>query len=188
MGKIAIDIDNTICNTSLFFGPMAEDYDRNVLHKNSVINYNKIVPRSDDWTKEELDYFLENYFNKESMNIPIKEDAVIYINKLKDLGNEIVFITNRGIREDDHTDLIVPSYLEKHHIPHDGIITGTNDKYKYLDDVEYFIDDAIRNREDALEKTKTKVIMFETDRTRDYNNDKMFKTSSWEEIYNYITK
>ena len=63
-----------------------------------------------------------------------------------------------------------------------------DDKYVYLDDVDYFIDDEIRNCEDALEKTKTKVIMFETDRTRDYNNDKMFKTSSWEEIFNYITK
>ena len=60
MSKIAIDIDNTICNTSEFFGPMAEDYDRNVLHKNNVINYDKIVPRSDNLTKEELSYFAEN--------------------------------------------------------------------------------------------------------------------------------
>ena len=71
MSKIAIDIDNTICNTSDFFGLMAENYDKNVLHKNNVINYDKIVPRSDDWSKEELAYFVENYFNKESINIPI---------------------------------------------------------------------------------------------------------------------
>ena len=114
--KIAIDIDNTICNTSDFLGPIAENYDRTILHKNNVINYDKIVPRSDNWTKEELTYFVENYFNKESINIPIKEDAVIYINKLKELGYEIVFITNRGIKEDDRTDLIVPEYLEKNNI------------------------------------------------------------------------
>ena len=188
MSKIAIDIDNTICNTSLFFGPMAEDYDRNVLHKNSVINYNKIVPRSDDWTKEELDYFLENYFNKESMNIPIKEDAVIYINKLKDLGNEIVFITNRGCKAGDYTDLIVADYLDKNNIPHDNIITKSNDKYVYLGDCDYFIDDAPFNCEQALENTDVKVIMMETNKTKDYSNDRIFKTNSWEEIYNYITK
>ena len=62
MSKIAIDIDNTICNTSDFFGPIAENYDRNVLHKNNVINYDKIVPRSDNWTKEELAYFVEKYY------------------------------------------------------------------------------------------------------------------------------
>lgn len=188
MSKVAIDIDNTICNTSEFFGTIAENYDRNILHKNNAINYDKVVPRSDDWTKEELSYFIENYFNKESINIPIKEDAVTYINKLKELGYEIVFITNRGIKEDDYTDLIVSEYLEKNNIPYDGIITKSNDKYKYLGDCDYFIDDAIRNCEDAVDNTNTKVIMLETNKTKDYNNDKIFKASNWEEIYDYIKK
>lgn len=186
MDKIAIDIDNTICNTSAFFGPMAEDYDKNILHKNSIINYDKVVPRSDDWSKEELAYFIENYFNRESINIPIKEDAVVYINKLKKLGYEIIFITNRGIKEDDHTDLIVPEYLEKNNIPYDKIITKSNDKYVYLDDCDYFIDDSIHNCEEAIEKTKTKVIMVETDKTKNYYNNKIFKASDWKEIYDYI--
>jgi len=188
MSKIAIDIDNTICNTSDFFASIAENYDRNILHKNNVINYDKIVPRSDDWSKEELASFIENYFNKESINIPIKEDAVTYINKLKELGYEIVFITNRGIKEDDHTDLIVTEYLEKNNIPYDNIVTKSNDKYMYLDDCDYFIDDAIHNCEDAVEKTNTKVIMIGTNKTKDYNNDKIFKASNWQEIYDYITK
>lgn len=186
MSKIAIDIDNTICNTSDFFGPIAENYDRTVLHKNNVINYDKIVPRSDDWSKEELSYFVENFFNKESINIPIKVDAVIYINKLKELGYEIVFITNRGIKEDDHTDLIVPKYLEKNNIPYDNIITKSNDKYMYLDDVDYFIDDAIRNCEEALEKTNTKVLMMRTKKTKDYTNDEIIIVNDWKEIFNYI--
>lgn len=113
MKKMAIDIDNTICNTSEFFGHLSEDYDRNVLHKNSKINYDKIIPRSEEWTDEELSYYIENIFNKESINIPIKEDASFYINKLKEEGFEIVFITNRGIKDNDHTDLIVSDYLEK---------------------------------------------------------------------------
>ena len=188
MSKIAIDIDNTICNTSEFFGSIAENYDRNILHKNNVINYDKVVPRSDDWTKEELSYFIENYFNKESINIPIKEDAVTYINKLKELGYEIVFITNRGIKEDDYTDLIVSEYLEENNIPYDDIITKSNDKYKYLCGCDYFIDDTIHNCEDAVNNTNTKVIMMETNKTKDYNNDKIFKTSNWEDIYNYIKK
>ena len=55
MSKIAIDIDNTLCDTSLsyFFAPLAKKYDREVLHKNNVMNYDKIIVRSDDWTKEE---------------------------------------------------------------------------------------------------------------------------------------
>lgn len=186
MSKIAIDIDNTICNTSDFFGPMAEDYDRNVLHKNNVINYDKVVHRSDNWSKEELSYFVENYFNKESINIPIKEDAILYINKLKELGYEIIFITNRGIKEDDHTDFIVQDYLERNNIPYDNIITKSNDKYMYLDGCDYFIDDAIWNCEEAYKKSKTKVIMMETNKTKDYKNDEIFKASNWKEIYSFI--
>ena len=80
MTKIAIDIDNTICNTTEFFGTFALKYDREVLQKNNNINFDKVVPRSDEWTKEELSGFIENIFNKESINIPIKETIIIYAN------------------------------------------------------------------------------------------------------------
>lgn len=186
MSKIAIDIDNTICNTSDFFGTIAENYDKNVLHKNNIINYDYTVPRSDAWSKEELSNFIENYFNKESINIPIKEDAVIYINKLKELGFEIIFITNRGTKEDDHSDLILPKYLEKNNIPYDNIITKLDDKYIYLYDCDYFIDDLIKNCELALEKSNARVMMMQTNKTKDYSNDKILKVNNWEEIYNFI--
>lgn len=186
MKKIAIDIDNTICNTSDFFGPLATHYDREILHKNSNIDYNKILPRSPEWTKEELSYFVENIFNVESINIPIKEDASLYINKLKEFGYEIIFITYRGFKDDDHTDLITPDYLKKHNIPYDNIITKTMDKYKCLDDCDYFIDDSIHNCEMAIEHTNSKVIMMSSNATKDYYNDKIYKVNNWKEVYNYI--
>ena len=186
MKKIAIDIDNTICNTSDYFGPLAKQYDKEILHKNSIIDYNKILPRSPEWTQQELSYFVENIFNKESINIPIKKDASLYINKLKDLGFEIIFITYRGSKEDDFTDLITPNYLKKHNIPYDNIITKTKDKYKYLDDCDYFIDDSIYNCEQAIEYTNSKVIMMSSNATKDYHNDKIIKVNNWQEIYNYI--
>ena len=76
--KIAIDIDNTICHTSDFYGELAIKYDREVLHKNSVINFDKVVPRSDSWTKEELSDFVENIFNKQAIDIPMRGGFIIY--------------------------------------------------------------------------------------------------------------
>ena len=128
----------------------------------------------------------ENIFNKESINIPIKKDAYIYINKLNDIGFEIVFITNRGIKEDDYTDLIVSDYLYRNNIPYNEIITKSNDKYKYLDNCDFFVDDAIHNCEQALDYSNSKVILMVTNKTKDYNNDKIFKASNWKEIYDYI--
>ena len=53
MKKIAVDIDNTICETTEHFGAVAEVYNKEVLHKDGPINYNRAIPRGDDWTEEE---------------------------------------------------------------------------------------------------------------------------------------
>ena len=97
-----------------------------------------------------------------------------------------MFITNRGIKDDDNTDLIVPDYLKKNKIPYDEIITKSNDKYKYLGDCEYFIDDDIKNCEEAVANTNVKVIMMATPKTKNYENSKIFKANSWKQIYDYI--
>ena len=108
MKKIAIDIDNTICNTSEYFRPFAEEYNDKVVNRNCAINYKRVLPRSEEWTEDELNYFLENIFYKEVINIPLKDNVSLYINKLRDMGYEIIFITNRGIKDGDITDTIVP--------------------------------------------------------------------------------
>ena len=123
MRKIAIDIDDTICNTSEFFGELAIKFEREVLHKNNIINFDKVVPE----------------------------------------------------------------YLDKNNIMYDEIITKSNDKYKYLDDVDYFVDDAIFNCEKALNKSNSKVIMMLTNKTRDYENDNIYKVNNWKEIFKYIS-
>ena len=56
----------------------------------------------------------------------------------------------------------------------------------YLDDVDYFIDDAIRNCEEAKEKSNAKVLMMRTNKTKDYINDEIIIVNNWEEIFNYI--
>jgi len=187
MSKIAIDIDNTLCDTSAFFAPLAKKYDREVLHKNNVMNYDKIIVRSDDWTKEELMTFVKNYFNKEVINVPVKEGASLYINKLKELGFEIIFITYRGTKEGDHSDLIIPDYLKKNNIPYDRIITRVTDKYTYLQKCEYFIDDDIINCEQAIEKTNCKVIMMSTPKTKGYTNSNISIVNNWQEVYEIIS-
>lgn len=184
--RIAIDIDNTICETSLFFGKLAEEYDKNILHKNNIIDYTKVMPRSKEWTSEELKFYVDNIFNKKSLDIPIKKDASKYIKKLKDSGHYIMFITNRGIKEDDKSDLIVEQYLEMNDIPYDRIITKSNDKYKYLDNYDFFIDDSIFNCEQTLNNTKCNVILIETNNNTNYQNNLIYKTKNWEDIYKYI--
>lgn len=188
MKKIAIDIDNTICETSSFYGKLAMEYDRDILHKKSNIDFKKVVPRSEDWNEEELLYYLESIYNKYALNIPLKDDVSLYINKLKEIGFEIIFITYRGLKDFDHTDLITSKYLEINNIPYDNIITGTENKYEYLRECDYFVDDAIRHCEEALDNTNCKVIMMKSDITKGYKNDQMFIANNWKEVFDYVER
>lgn len=186
MRKIAIDIDNTISNTSDFFRPFAEEFNNKIVNRNCQINYDKVLPRSEEWTEEELKEYMDSVFNKEAINIPVKEDASLYINKIKELGYEIIILTNRGIGENDHTDLVIPEYLAKNNIPYDEIVTRADDKAKYLSECDFFVDDLINNCENALENTNCQVIMMASKKTEGYHNDNIFRANNWQEVYNYI--
>lgn len=183
--KIAIDIDNTICKTTEFFGDVAIKFDREILKKNNAIDFNKVIPRSLDWSKDELQSFLQIYF-KELINVPILEEANKYINKFKDLGFYIVIITARGEKTDDYSDAITPDYLAKNNIQYDELIVKCSNKYKYLNDVDFFIDDSMHECDCAIQNTKCKVIMMKNKLNYSYKSPLVYKANGWEEIYNYI--
>ena len=185
--KIAIDIDNTICDTTNFFKELSIRYDREVLHKNNDIDFSKVVPRTTNWTNEELDYYIKNIFNKEAINIPIKRDVSYYIQELKNKGYYIIFITNRGIKDDDYTDRIVEEFLKKNDIPYDEIITKAKNKYQYLTNVDYFIDDSIEECEKMLSNSNCKIIIMESPQNINYTNAKLYKVKNWKEVFDYIT-
>jgi len=186
MKKIAIDIDNTICDTTDYFGKVAERFDKEVLHKNNVINYNRAVPRSDEWTEEETSLFFKTEFINEQLNIPIKKDVSLYLNKIKELGYEIVFITTRGYGIDYDAEGITKEFFKKNNILYDKLLTRVLEKYEYLDGYDYFIDDFIKQCEGALNNSSCKVIMMSALSNKEYTNDRIKKVNNWKEIYEYI--
>ena len=183
--KIAIDIDNTICKTTEFFGELAVNFDRNILHKYNNIDFNRIIPRSNEWTNDEMQRFLEIYF-METPNIPLIKDADTYINKLKNLGYYIVIITARGEKTDDNSDTLTPDYLAKNNIPYDELIVKCSDKYRYLSDVDFFIDDSMPECDGVSKNTNCKTIMMKTKLNSQYDNPFVYKANGWEDVYNYI--
>lgn len=61
MSKIAIDIDNTICNTSLFFDQMAEDYDKKYINYICYLIENHDTKIEDKQIKENYEVCLKLY-------------------------------------------------------------------------------------------------------------------------------
>ena len=183
--KIAIDIDNTISRTTEYIGNIAIKFDREILHKNNVIDFNKTIPRSPDWTSEELSLFLKNYF-EELINIPLLEDADKYIKKLKDAGYHIIIITARGEKPDDFSDEITGEYLVKNKIPYDELIVKCSNKFRFLNGVDFFIDDSIKECEGAVEHTDCQAILMSSELNSGYKNEKVYNAKNWKDVYNFI--
>ena len=187
MKKIAVDIDNTICETSNYVRDFAEYYDKEILHKNSKINYDRVVPRSDEWTLEETEQYFNYLFSNHAINIPVKENVVFYLEKLKENDFQIDFITTRGYGFNYDAEKVTKKFFEKNNIPYNKLIIGILEKFKYLDNYDYFIDDSIVQCEDAIKNnSKCKVIMMSSRENEGYNNDKIKKVKNWKEIYEYI--
>ncbi len=142
--KIGIDIDDTITNTCEFM----EDYissffniKKDYLKKNNIYYFNLPLEFKD----REKDFYL-SIFEKQILNIPIKENAKNIINKLKEEGNKIIIITAR--EKDTYIDPVLSTkrQLESYGISYDKILC-TKDKRKACIDekIDIFIDDSIRN-------------------------------------------
>ena len=148
---IGIDIDDTTVVTVKSMVKYGDKYDTEVLGREAKKdNLGQIKDRYYmkalyGWTEEEKFAFFDMYYKdvlEECYPLP---SAVEVINKLKDEGNEIVFITARltNVKNCD-TESITKSTLEKYNIPYDRLIMNVDNKLEFCKKygVEVFIDDS----------------------------------------------
>lgn len=72
-------------------------------------------------------------------------------------------------------------------VPYDEIITKAKNKYQYLTNVDYFIDDSIEECEKMLSNSNCKIIIMESPQNINYTNAKLYKVKNWKEVFDYIT-
>lgn len=181
--KIGIDIDDTIADT----------------WKCLIPHYSKVFNVSVDKLKKSLPYYpsvedkvtLEEYFQKVIpiydeyiMTVKLKDNVKEVIDKLYELGHTVIFITDRG-KEQTNAYENTKKYLDNHQIRYDKIILGASDKSTVCNEekIDLFIDNSIKHC-DFVSKTKTEILMFETEYNKDISKFKHVK--NWNEIYEYI--
>lgn len=184
--RIGIDVDDTITNSYDYIIDKVSEYynmDKELL-RNRNLTYDDFF-NSEEFPNYSI-YAEENY-NKYISNVPIKEDAVIYLNKLYDEGNEIYVITARHVGEYNNPYQITQDYLFKHHIPYSKIIVGTFDKGKTCEEenIDLFIDDSVNNCTSA-KKHNINVLLF--DARFNKNNNDFKRVNNWKEIYDIVHK
>lgn len=178
--RIGIDIDDTITNSWEYLIPIYRKIFNIEIDEKSLPYYDTVRD------KMSLEEFLEIGKQNENVmkEVPIKADASEFLNKLKEEGHTIIFITARGKSYEDPYKT-TKEYLDKHNIPYDKIIVDTWDKAKACQEekIDLFIDDAKKHCKE-VSNLGIDVLMMETNYNKDDTIIKYVK--NWKEVYNYI--
>lgn len=155
---IAIDIDDTLTDTFSYLLPYMIEYfkwDEEAVRKNAT--FYSSLPL--DWWEHEEE-FARRYYDRIIPNVPMKEGAVYYVNKLREEGHRITILTARTQRFYADPYRTCKESLDKNGLHYDEIICS-GDKGQVCKDkgVDVLIDDWWVNCE-AAQKAGTQAILF----------------------------
>lgn len=181
--RIGIDIDDTMADTFDYLMPyIAEFFDLDIKYlKNNNISYSTLPEKM----KERELEFAKKYYDKVIPSTPFKPKVAEYINKIKDLGHEIIIITARDktLYVDEYKTTI--KELKNNNINYDKLICNF-DKAKVckMEKIDLFIDDSIANC-NKVRQLGIKTILFNSkSNIRDKTN--LYRVDNWKEVYEKI--
>ena len=194
--KIGIDIDDTTFFTvksMLKYGNIFEeeisgkpiDRDNFGLIKNRYY-LNALY----GWDNETKFKFFDKYYKNVLEECIMLPDANTVIQKLKEEGDTIHFITARLMNiEGCDTEGITRKSLEKYHIPYDSLNLHILDKLCFFKEnkIDICIEDSFETCRQMTDNG-IKSILMTTKMNCDVNNQEIVRVNNWNEIYEEIKK
>ena len=187
--KIAIDIDDTIAHTTVNVLKYADKF---MIEKGLSLKNHNI-------SKKEDREYLKNIYDKED-NIKIEcfnkyykniledsemiSDANIIINKLKEVGNEIFFVTARSSEFNCDDKKLTEDFLNRYNINYDGLFIDEKEKVpKFLElGIDLCIDDSYDVCKNATENGIKALLMTSPLNEDTAINNEVTRVNSWAEI------
>lgn len=179
--RIGIDIDDTICDTWEYLMPyLSEYFDIDI---NKLKNIKGKYYEACNCSYEEYCKFAKEYYSKFCMEYKLKENVVEIINRLKNDGHQIIFITARSNNGFNDAYLESKNYLEKNNIYYDKLIVNAKDKGKICveEKIDLFIDDDINNCENVF-SNGINVLLFNNKYSMD-SCKKLKTVFNWNDVY-----
>lgn len=183
--RIGIDIDDTICDTWDFLIPHLSSYFK--IDINKLKNVQDAYYTACNVTFDEYCEFAKKYYPKFVMDYKLKENVKEIIEKLRNDGHEIIFITARSNKGFANPYKSSFDYLNKHNIYFDKLIVNIKDKAeKCLEEkIDIFIDDSVDNCK-AISDKGIKVLLFDASFNKKCS---LFKrVLDWNQVYEEIEK
>lgn len=181
--KIGIDIDDTMTDTFDYLMPyIAEFFKVDIKYlKDNNISYSNFPEKM---KKRELE-FAKKYYDKVIPNTPFKPKVAEYIDKIKDLGHEIIVITARDktLYTDEYKTTI--EQLKSNNISYDKLICDF-DKAKVckIEKIDLFIDDSIANCSKVNQLGIDTMLFNSKSNIKEKTN--LYRVDSWKDIYEKI--
>jgi len=194
--RIGIDIDDTTVITVNSMIKYADKYHTTVLDRKGT-NDNLGLIRNRyylevlyNWTPEEKWAFFDMYYkNVLEECIPMPRASEV-INKLKQDGHEIYFITARlnNISE-CKTEEITINTLSKANIKYDKLIIDAKDKITVCKEnsIEFFIEDSFETCQELADLNIPSILMT-TKMNENIQEGNIKRVHNWDEIYEEISK
>lgn len=187
--KIAIDIDDTIAHTTVNVLKYADKFmkekglslkNHNVSKKEDREYLKKLYDKEDSIKIECFNKYYKNILEDSEMI----SDANIIINKLKEVGNEIFFVTARSSEFNCDAKKLTEDFLNRYNINYDGLFIDEKEKVpKFLElGIDLCIDDSYDVCKNATKKGIKALLMTSPLNEDTAINNEVTRVNSWAEI------
>lgn len=182
--NIGVDIDDTITNS----------YETllTIISMKYGLNYKKIIQKNLNYEQiynslENFDTYKKDLHTFMAKAVPLKENVVEVLKKLKEEGNNIILITARNYDEYHEPYKITIEYLEKNSIPYNKLFVNISNKGELCkkENIDIFIDDNIKHC-NSVKNVGIRTVQFNTSFVPKL--DDVEHVSSWLEFYELIHK
>ena len=186
--KIGIDLDGVVFDSETTFRTYEEIYDIEELKGNNFVNREepKFQGRY-NWTKEQENRFMEEYYLKVSKESPLMAGFLPVFNLLKAQGHEFVVITARGDNVKEMVDDAI-RILNENNIKFDKYFWTVPDKLAICkqEKIDLMIDDDYKMAK-PISDGKIKTLYFrDTNMKKLPENEYLKEVNNWGDIYRYI--
>lgn len=192
--KIGIDIDDTTVLTVKAMLKYADKFEEEISHmptnrdKFGLIKNRYYLEALYGWDEKTKFEFFEKYYKNVLEECTILNNADKIIQRLKEEGNTIHFITARlmNIKNCD-TEKITKETLNKYNIPYDTLNLHINDKLKFCKEnkIDLLIEDSYETCKE-LSDNGIKSILITTKMNKEIETKEIIRTNNWDEIYEEI--
>lgn len=176
--NLGIDIDNVVSD---FDGELKKEFLKEDKRKRNtgVINSKlHIVSGQFDWSKEEVDNFLNANMERIAQNLKPRRNARKVLEELRSEGHKIFLISHRVFPHYKNPKETTENWLKKWQIPYDKLIfSGKSDKTK--ESLENKIDIMLDDRADKCEIMANNGITCFVMKTKYMKKHKLKTVTSW---------